>query len=110
MAVRRTGCTVHVGPRFRADLISYRQRRREYQRGLLSHWAGGRLCALELSKNSWLLAIQFPDRNNPILDPIKGDDTGRLMARLEADVADTLRVRGLMPILEVHSTENEFEL
>ncbi len=28
--------------------------------------------ALELSKNSWLLAIQFPDRDNPSLHPIKG--------------------------------------
>ncbi len=29
--------------------------------------------ALELSKNSWLLAIQLPDRDNPSLHPIKGD-------------------------------------
>ncbi len=30
--------------------------------------------ALELSKNSWLLAIQLPDRENPSLHPIKGGD------------------------------------
>ena len=30
--------------------------------------------ALELSKNSWLLAIQFPGRDNPSLHPIKGGD------------------------------------
>ncbi len=28
--------------------------------------------ALELSKNSWLLAIQFPGRDNPSLHPIGG--------------------------------------
>ncbi len=30
--------------------------------------------ALELSKNSWLLAIQVPGRDNPSLHPIKGGD------------------------------------
>ena len=30
--------------------------------------------ALELSKNSWLLAIQFPGRDNPSLHPIRGGD------------------------------------
>jgi hypothetical protein len=29
-------------------------------------------CALELSKNSWLLAIQFPDPEQPSLYPIEG--------------------------------------
>ena len=29
-------------------------------------------CALELSKNSWLLAIQFPAREQPSLYPIEG--------------------------------------
>lgn len=28
--------------------------------------------ALELSKDSWLLAIQFPDHQQPSLYPIKG--------------------------------------
>ncbi len=30
--------------------------------------------ALELSTNSWLLAIQSPDRDNPSLHPIKGGE------------------------------------
>ncbi len=40
--------------------------------------------ALELSKNSWLLAIQFPDRDNPSLHPIRGGDADGLMAKLDA--------------------------
>ncbi len=32
--------------------------------------------ALELSKNSWLLAIQFPDRDNPSLYSIRGGQSG----------------------------------
>ena len=38
--------------------------------------------ALELSKNSWLLALQFPDRAQPSLYPIRGGDTVGLMAKL----------------------------
>src|ERR1700682_6813806 len=41
-------------------------------------------CALELSKNSWLLAIQFPDREQPSLYPIEGGNTEKLMAKLAA--------------------------
>jgi hypothetical protein len=40
--------------------------------------------ALELSKNSWLLAIQFPERDKPSLHPIKGGDTDGLMAKRDA--------------------------
>jgi hypothetical protein len=40
------------------------------------------LCALELSKNSWLLAIQFPDREQPSVYPIPGGDTEKLLAKL----------------------------
>ena len=40
--------------------------------------------ALELSKNSWLLAIQFPGRDNPSVHPLKGGDAGGLMAKLDA--------------------------
>ena len=40
--------------------------------------------ALELSKNSWLLAVQFPDRAQPSLHPIRGGDTEGLMAKLMA--------------------------
>lgn len=38
-------------------------------------------CALELSKKSWLLAIQFPDREQPSLYQIEGGDTEKLMAK-----------------------------
>jgi len=31
-------------------------------------------CALELSKKTWLLAIQFPDREQPSVYPVKGGD------------------------------------
>jgi len=41
-------------------------------------------CALELSKKSWLLAIQFPDREQPSLYQIEGGDTEKLMAKLAA--------------------------
>ena len=41
-------------------------------------------CALELSKKSWLLAIQFPDQEQPSLYPIEGGDAERLMAKLTA--------------------------
>ena len=40
--------------------------------------------ALELSKNSWLLALQSPGRDNPSLHPIKGGTSGpagRMAAR-----------------------------
>jgi hypothetical protein len=40
--------------------------------------------ALELSKNSWLLALQFPDRAQPSLYPIRGGDTVGLMVKLTA--------------------------
>src|SRR5215813_8430999 len=39
-------------------------------------------CALELSKSSWLLAIQFPDRPQPSLYRIKGGDAAALLAQL----------------------------
>ena len=40
--------------------------------------------ALELSKNSWLLAIQVPGRDNPSLYPIRGGNAEGLLAKLEA--------------------------
>jgi transposase len=40
--------------------------------------------ALELSKNTWLLALQLPDRTQPSLYPIGGGDTETLMAKLMA--------------------------
>lgn len=40
--------------------------------------------ALELSKNSWLLAIQVAGRDKPSLHPIKGGNAEGLMAKLDA--------------------------
>lgn len=40
--------------------------------------------ALELSKNSWLLAIQVPGRDNPSLHPLPGGDADGLMTKLDA--------------------------
>ena len=40
--------------------------------------------ALELSKNTWLLGIQFPDRPQPSLYPIRGGNTEDLRAKLTA--------------------------
>jgi transposase len=53
--------------------------------------------ALELSKNSWLLAIQFPDRDNPSLHPIKGGDADGLMAKLDAARERLAKVSGQVP-------------
>jgi transposase len=39
-------------------------------------------CALELSKNAWLLGVQFPDRLQPSLYPVKGGDTTGLLTVL----------------------------
>jgi transposase len=41
-------------------------------------------CALELSKKTWLLAIQFPDREQPSVYTIKGGDAAALLAKLIA--------------------------
>ncbi len=54
-------------------------------------------CALELSKNSWLLAIQFPGRDNPSLHPIRGGDTDCLMARLDAARDRLTKISGQVP-------------
>ena len=53
--------------------------------------------ALELSKNSWLLAIQVPGRDNPSLHPIKGGDGEGLMAKLCAAQERVAKVTGRMP-------------
>ena len=50
--------------------------------------------ALELSKNSWLLATRFPDRDNPSLHPIKAGDTDGLMAKLDAARNRLVKVSG----------------
>ncbi len=53
--------------------------------------------ALELSKNSWLLAIQFPGHDNPSLHPIKGGDADGLMAKLDAARHRLAKVSGRVP-------------
>jgi hypothetical protein len=40
--------------------------------------------ALELSKKSWLLAIQIPGRDDPSLHPITGGDADGLVAKRDA--------------------------
>ena len=53
--------------------------------------------ALELSKNSWLLAIQSPGRDNPSLHPIRGGDAEGLMAKLDAARDRVAKVTGQVP-------------
>jgi len=53
--------------------------------------------ALELSKNSWLLAIQVPERDNPSLHTIKGGDTDSLMAKLDAARDRVVKLTGQTP-------------
>ncbi|MCZ6859606.1 MAG: IS110 family transposase [Alphaproteobacteria bacterium] len=53
--------------------------------------------ALELSKSSWLLAIQLPGRDNPSLHPIKGGDTDSLMVKLDAARDRIAKVIGRAP-------------
>lgn len=55
--------------------------------------------ALELSKNSWLLAIQFPNRPQPSLYPIKGGDTEGLMEKLMAARERHAKVSGETPTI-----------
>src|SRR5262249_25670076 len=56
-------------------------------------------CALELSKKTWLLAIQFPDREQPSVYPIGGGDTEKLMAKLTAARDCWARVSGALPTI-----------
>ncbi len=53
--------------------------------------------ALELSKNSWLLAIQLPDRDNPSLHPVKGGDAEGLIAKLDAAKQRLAKASGQAP-------------
>jgi transposase len=55
--------------------------------------------ALELSKNSWLLAIQVPGRDNPSLHPIKGGDIDGLMAKLNAARDRVTKATGQTPVV-----------
>ena len=54
-------------------------------------------CALELSKKTWLLAIQFPDREQPSVYPVKGGDAGALMTKLIAARDRWAKVSGSPP-------------
>ena len=54
-------------------------------------------CALELSKNSWLLAIQSPGWDNPSLHPIAGGDSDGLMAKLDAAGDRLTKISGQGP-------------
>jgi transposase len=56
-------------------------------------------CALELSKNSWLLAIQFPDREQPSLYAIEGGNTEKLMAKLTAARDCWAKTSGALPVI-----------
>ena len=56
-------------------------------------------CALELSKKSWLLAIQFPDREQPSLYPIEGGNAEKLMAKLTAARECWAKVSGAVPVI-----------
>jgi transposase len=53
--------------------------------------------ALELSKNSWLLALQFPDRAQPSLYPISGGDTEGLIAKLMVARDRWAKLSGKLP-------------
>src|SRR3974390_555180 len=54
-------------------------------------------CAVELSKNSWLLGIQFPDHQKASVYPIKGGDSEGLMAKLVAACDRWTKVSGKKP-------------
>jgi hypothetical protein len=53
--------------------------------------------AMELSKNTWLLAIQFPDRPQPSLYPIEGENTEDLVAKLSTICGPPFKVAFLAP-------------
>ena len=54
-------------------------------------------CAVELSKNSWLLGIQFPDHQKASVYPIKGGDSEGLMAKLVAACDRWTKLSGKKP-------------
>jgi transposase len=54
---------------------------------------------LELSKKSWLLAIQFPDRTQPSLYPIEGGNTEKLITKLTAARDCWAKMSGSMPAI-----------
>jgi transposase len=56
-------------------------------------------CALELSKKCWLLAIQFPDREQPSLYSIEGGNTEKLMAKLIVARDCWAKTSGALPVI-----------
>jgi hypothetical protein len=54
-------------------------------------------CAIELSKKSRLLGIQFPDRQKASVFPLKGGDREGLMAKLVAACDRCTKVSGKEP-------------
>jgi hypothetical protein len=52
---------------------------------------------VELSKNSWLLGIQFPDRQMASVFPLKGGDSEGLMEKLVAAYDRWTKVSGKKP-------------
>ena len=58
-------------------------------------------CALELSKNTWLLGIQFPDREQPSVYAIKGGDSEGLMAKLRMASDRCAKLSGKKPTIQL---------
>jgi hypothetical protein len=54
---------------------------------------------LQLSKKSWLLALQFPDQEQPGLYSIEDGDADRLMVKLTAARDRWAKVSGALPII-----------
>jgi len=61
--------------------------------------------ALELSKNSWLLVIQLPGRDNPSLHPIKGGDAEGLVAKLDVARDRLAKMTGRRPRVNAQGPE-----
>jgi transposase len=57
--------------------------------------------ALELSKNRWILSIQFPDHQQPSLYPITGGDAEGLMLKLDAARDRWAKLTGKSPSIMV---------
>ena len=58
------------------------------------------MCVVRSRTNkSWLLAIQFPDREQPSVYPIGGGDTEKLMVKLTAARDYWAKVTGALPMM-----------
>jgi transposase len=54
-------------------------------------------CALEMSKKTWFVTVQFPNREQPSVYPVKGGDAGALLAKLIAARDRWAKVSGSPP-------------